>query len=443
MIDKDTILKTLGYDALTPMQEAMLQVGANPGGVVLLSPTGTGKTLGYLLPAVRQIDLKLDVLQVVVVEPTRELAVQCEMALKSMKTGARSLSLYGGRPTMEEHRKLREVQPHIVFATPGRLNDHLGKGNVHVSGVKVLIIDEFDKCLELGFQAEMEDLLKHFSKVRCCWLMSATDADEIPTFMQRLFQTFKKLDYLSEGDASTENRLQLRLVRSPQKDKLETLSRLLTTLNGAPTIVFVAYRESVERVGKWLREQGFSAEIYHGGMEQDWRERALYKFRSGAANVLVSTDLAARGLDIPEVRAIVHYHLPLKEEDYMHRNGRTARWDADGMVYWLLGPTEQLPAYAHDVCEFELDTHMRIIPVLPRYATIYIGRGKRDKLSKGDVLGFLCKKGGLRSDEIGRIDVGAHYAYASVLRQRLKAVLKLVAGEKIKGMKTLIEEMKR
>lgn len=443
MIEKDTILKTLGYEALTPMQEAMLQMGAKQGGVVLLSPTGSGKTLGYLLPAIGQISIEHDVLQAVVVVPTRELAAQCEMVLKSMKTGVRSLSLYGGRPTMEEHRKLREVKPQIVFATPGRLNDHLNKENIQTCGVKVLIIDEFDKCLELGFQTEMEDLLKHFSKVRCCWLMSATDAEEIPHFMQRLFYTFNKLNYLTEGDASTEQRLQLSFVRSPKKDKLETLGHLLTMLKGSPCIVFVAYRESVERVGKWLREQGFTAVMYHGGMEQEWRERALYKFRSGAANVLISTDLAARGLDIPEVRAIVHYHLPLKQEDYMHRNGRTARWDAEGKVYWLLGPTEQLPAYAHDVHELKLEPNIRIAPVAPQFATIYIGRGKRDKLSKGDVLGFLCKKGGLRSDEIGRIDVGTHYAYASVLRQRLKAVLKLVSGEKIKGMKTLIEEMKR
>ena len=237
----------------------------------------------------------------------------------------------------------------------------------------------------------------------------------------------------------------MRLVRSEKKDKLESLARLLTLIKGEPTIVFVSYRESVERVGKWLREQGFTVEMYHGGMEQEWRERALYKFRSGAANVLVSTDLAARGLDIPEVRAIVHYHLPMKEEDYTHRNGRTARWDAEGVVYWLLGPTEQLPAFvnAEQIEEESIANVMQICPVQPRYATIYIGRGKRDKLSKGDVLGFLCKKGGLRADEIGRIDIGSHYAYVSVLRKQLRTVLRQVSGEKIKGMKTLIEEMRR
>lgn len=443
MIDKKSVLGNMGYDALTPMQERMGEVGNSSGGVVLLSPTGSGKTLGYLLPAVCNINEMVDALQVVVVLPTRELAQQCESVLKCMKTGVRSLSLYGGRPTMEEHRKIREIAPHIVFATPGRLNDHLGKKNLNTNGVKVLIIDEFDKCLELGFQSEMESLLQYFSKIKACWLMSATDADEIPYFMERLFKTYIRLDYLNIGDALSENRLEVRMVQSVQKDKLETLGRLLTFVNGAPSIVFVSHRESVERIGSWLREHKFAAELYHGGMEQEWRERALYKFRSGAANVLVSTDLAARGLDIPEVKSVIHYHLPLKHEDYTHRNGRTARWEAEGKVYWLIGPDEHLPDYAGQVEVLELDDKKPIKAVAPRYSTIYIGRGKRDKLSKGDVLGFLCKKGGLRSDEIGRIDVGPHHAYVSVLRQRIKSVLCQVRNEKIKGMKTLIEEMRR
>lgn len=406
MLDKQQILQTLGFDSFTSMQEEMAKAGSSRGGIVLLSPTGSGKTLGYLLPAVDRIDVGLDTLQVVVVTPTRELAQQSEEVLKSMKIGIRSLALYGGRPAMEEHRKIKEVKPQIVFATPGRLNDHLNKENLNARGVSVLIIDEFDKCLELGFQDEMNDLLNHFSNLYGCWLMSATDAEEIPQFMNRLFKTYHKIDYLSIAETQTESRLQVRLVRSEKKDKLESLARLLTLIKGEPTIVFVSYRESVERVGKWLREQGFTVEMYHGGMEQEWRERALYKFRSGAANVLVSTDLAARGLDIPEVRAIVHYHLPMKEEE-------------------------------------SIANVMQICPIQPRYATIYIGRGKRDKLSKGDVLGFLCKKGGLRADEIGRIDIGSHYAYVSVLRKQLRTVLRQVSGEKIKGMKTLIEEMRR
>lgn len=441
-MELQTLLDTLGYEALTPMQQSMSEAAAQKGGVVLLSPTGTGKTLAYLYPLTNSLNLCQDALQAVVVVPTRELACQSEEVLKRMKTGLRSMSLYGGRPTMEEHRKIKEIKPQVVFATPGRLNDHLSKENLNPCGVKLLVIDEFDKCLELGFQNEMEQTLKHFGILPKCWLTSATDAEAIPLFMEHVAPTYRKLNFLA-SNVTASQRVEQWKVCSPEKDKLHTLGHLLTSLEGQPAIVFVAYRESVERVGKWLADEGFFSVMYHGGMEQEVRERALYKFRSGAANVLVSTDLAARGLDIPEVRVVIHYHLPLKEEDFVHRNGRTARWDAGGAIYLLLGPTEEVPNFAEEVKEMTLDFGARLKPYPPRFTTIYIGRGKRDKLSKGDVLGFLCKKGSLKSSDIGRIDIGTHYAYVAVLRSRIKEVLKRVAGEKIKGMKTLIEEMRK
>lgn len=441
MLDTKILLTNLGIEQLIPMQEKMGKVATHQGGVVLLSPTGSGKTLAYLLPLVSLVNPANDALQAAVVLPTRELAQQSEDVLKRMKTGLRSMALYGGRPAMDEHRIMRELKPQIVFATPGRLLDHLGKENLSPYAVKSLVIDEFDKCLELGFQEEMESLLKYFTKATHCWLTSATDAEAIPAFMQKMAPNFKTLNYL-EGDNDTKLRIEVQQVRSPQKDKLETLGRLLTTIQGQPAIVFVGYRESAERVGKWLRQNGFFAEVYHGGMEQDWRERALYKFRNGSANVLVSTDLAARGLDIPEVKVVIHYHLPLKEEDYTHRNGRTARWDAQGAIYLLLGPEEQCPEYAGSLPTLRVDDVELLKPLPPLFTTLYIGRGKREKLSKGDVLGFLCKKGGLKNDEIGRIDISAHHAYVAVARKKVKALLRQVSGEKIKGMKTLVEEIR-
>lgn len=441
MIDQKQILANLGFQSLTPMQEAMYQAGASRGGVVLLSPTGSGKTLAYLLPLVAQVDATVDSLQAVVVVPTRELAQQSQEVLRRMKTGLRAMALYGGRPAMQEHRVIRELKPQIVFATPGRLNDHLDKDNLNAYGVRVLVIDEFDKCLELGFQEEMNRIVTRVKQAQYSWLMSATDAEEIPAFMNRMASHFEQLNFLAT-QTHLEQRIEVKQVVSPLRDKLETLGHLLTDLKGTPAIVFVAHRESVERVGAWLKQEGFASVMYHGGMDQEVRERALYKFRSGVANVLVSTDLAARGLDIPEVGAVVHYHLPLKAEDFTHRNGRTARWESLGCIYLITGPEEALPDFVGEVAECLVSTGA-FRPVPSRYACIYIGRGKRDKLSKGDILGFMCKQGGLTSADIGRIDVAAHHAYAAVLRTRVKGLLKQVAGEKIKGMKTLIEETRR
>lgn len=437
------ILNNLGLKKLNPMQERAGQAGRDGRNVILLSPTGTGKTLAYLLPSVHRIDFRSDELQAVIVVPSRELAMQSEEVFRKMKTEGRALCLYGGRPAMEEHRKIREVKPQIVFATPGRLLDHLEKENIRGGSVFLLVIDEFDKCLELGFQADMEQIRSHLSAVKQLLLTSATDAEEIPAYMERFGRgsriDFVRLDYLD--GLQLEDRLTVKTVPSPAKDKLETLAQLLTWVQGKPSIVFVSHRESAERIGKYLKDNGFFAEIYHGGMEQERRERALYKFRSGSSNVLVATDLAARGLDIPEVEVIVHYHLPATEEIYIHRCGRATRWMSTGEVYLLKGPDEYIPEFTGNTEDFGVDG-TSIVPAAPLWITLYIGKGKKDKLSKADIVGFLCKKGGLRGEEIGRIDVGTHFAYATVKRTKVKVAMRSLAGEKIKGKKTLIEIMR-
>lgn len=440
-----SVVETLGIEALTPMQEAMYSEALSPGSVVLLSPTGSGKTLAFLLPLARLLNSGKSELQAVVIVPTRELADQDEAVLRSMKTGLRSMCLHGGRPAMEEHRKMREFRPQVIFATPGRMNDHFDKKNLSGEGIRVWVIDEFDKCLQLGFREEMEKLALSFGKVSHLWLTSATDAREIPDFITKVGTKVNgsalRLNFLQAVDG-LQKRTALFQVRSPGKDKLQTLGHLLTYLQGAPAIVFVAHRESVERVEHFLAYEGFAVEAYHGGMEQEWRERALYKFRAGTANVLVSTDLAARGLDIPEVRAVIHYHLPLSEDDFIHRNGRTARWDATGSIFLLLSPEEVLPSFASgaEVLSVPLSDFE---PTPPKYVSVYIGRGKLDKLSKVDVVGFFCKKGGLRSQDIGRIDVGSRCAYVAILRSKVDQALRLVAHEKIKGMRTIIERMRK
>ena len=444
-IELNDVLSHLGIVSLNEMQVAMGEHCATGSNIILLSPTGSGKTLAYLLPVVQKIDVTKDFLQAVVVVPSRELAIQSEEVLKKMKLGVRSLSLYGGRPAMEENRKIKEVKPHMVFATPGRLLDHLSKDNLLGGGVSLLVVDEFDKCLELGFLEDMQRIAAAFTFTKQCLLTSATDMAELPDFISRIGvgrkQGATKLDFLHTSE-SLEARLQISVVRSPRKDKLETLGKLLSHVHGDPSIVFVAHRESVDRIYNYLHSCGFSVVAYHGGMDQELRERALYKFRSGCVNVMVSTDLAARGLDIPEVKAIVHYHLPLTEETFIHRSGRTARWDAIGEAFLMVGPEEQVPEFVKVDSELDVESE-NVFPVSPRWTTLYIGRGKKDKLSKMDVVGFLCKKGGLKADEIGRIDVGPHHVYVAVLSQRMKALNRNVAGEKIKGMKTLIEEMRK
>lgn len=432
------ILRKLNVSSLTAMQQTTIEEYRKGTDLVLLSPTGSGKTLAYLIPLVQSLAAD-EVLQAVVLVPSRELALQIEQVFKSMGSGVPVMSCYGGRPAMDEHRTMNSLHPRVIFATPGRMNDHLDKENIAVSGVHTLVIDEFDKCLEMGFQDEMARVIGRFPNLKKRFLLSATDAPAIPDFVSG--RDFVKLDFLS-GEEQIPDRIRVYTVDSPEKDKLSTLNRLLCGLGDKSSLVFVNYRESVERVYNYLKREGFACAMFHGGMEQRERERALYRFSNGSCNVFVSTDLAARGLDIPNIDSVIHYHLPLNEDAYIHRNGRTARWDAEGCAYIILHAGEHLPEYI--VCEPEayIPSSDCAVPSAPRWVTLYIGKGKKDKINKVDVVGFLSKVGGLQKDEIGRVDVKDHYAFAAVRRNKLKDVLRAVAGQKIKGIRTIVEEIR-
>lgn len=388
-----SILDKMGITPNAMQQDAMHALLRSDKDVVVLSPTGSGKTLAYLLPLTQLVDAGDDMPQAIVVTPGRELALQSATVLKDMGSGLRAMACYGGRMTMDEHRVMRQVRPQIIFGTPGRLNDHLDKGNLSAEHVKYLVIDEFDKCLEMGFQDEMSRLLQSLPHLERRILLSATEAEAIPQFVH--MGRVEKVDYRLD-DEQVPERVHIYKVRSEQKDKLEALSKLLRSFGDESSIVFLNYRDSVERTDQFLRQEGFSTSCFHGGMEQKMREDALYKFSNGSANIFVSTDLASRGLDIPNIDNIVHYHLPESEDGYIHRVGRTARWESKGKAYFLLGPTESIPEYVDaEVEDYEIPAELPA-PALPRMATLYIGKGKKDKISKGDIVGFLCKKEVLR-----------------------------------------------
>ena len=428
-------LAKLAITGLTPMQEEALSVCRQHRDVILLSPTGTGKTLAYLLPLIERMQIGVAGVQAIVIVPSRELALQIDTVWRSMALPWKAMSVYGGRAAMDEHRSMKGIDPSLIIGTPGRLNDHLEKGNIDARAVTTLIIDEFDKCLEQGFQGEMQEVIEKLPQVRNRCLTSATDMEEIPLFTG--VRRPQKIDYLDA--AQGESRVSTYIVHSESKDKLHTLYKLLCALGGGQAIVFCNHRESVDRVGGYLREQKLAHEVYHGGMDQELRERALYKFRNGSSNVLISTDLAARGLDIPEMQHVIHYHLPGSEDAYIHRTGRTARWDAEGSSYLIMHSEERVPEYLTAEIEDYVLPERASRPEPPQWTTLYIGRGKKDKINKVDIAGFLYKKGGLTRDDVGTIDVHDYYAYVAVRRTKVRQLLTMVANEKIKGFKTRME----
>lgn len=436
-MDIDLTLRKLNISELNAMQTETIDAFRHSDkDILLLSPTGSGKTLAYLLPLACEIDAMSEEPQAIVVVPGRELAMQSAAVLEAMRCGVRAHAVYGGRPTMEEHRILRDKKPHIIFGTPGRLNDHLDKGNIEWKSITTLVIDEFDKCLQMGFQNEMRKLTTTLANVKRRMLISATEAEEIPQFVN--LQRTCRISFLDDNEQIPE-RISVNIVKSPQKDKLQTLDNLLRDLGNVSSIVFVNYRESVERVAFYLQGHGFAVTSFHGGMEQHERESQLYKFTNASANIMVCTDLASRGLDIPDIANIIHYHLPSNEEAYIHRAGRTARWDKTGQTFFILAPDEILPNYVEaSGKDYYPDGASKPIPK-PLMATIYIGKGKKDKISKGDIVGFLCKTGGLNVDDIGRIDVKERYTYVAINRLKVQMVVNNSTNQKIKGIRTRVE----
>jgi len=415
------------------MQLASLEAMKQPGDLILLAPTGSGKTLAFLLPLLDRFDPGIDGTQALIIVPSRELALQIEQVFKTMSTGHKITCCYGGHLRETEENNLQEA-PAVIVGTAGRLADHLRRGNIKTGNIHTLILDEFDKSLELGFEEEMKFIIGSLPGVQKRLLTSATDTRDMPPFIG--LKDPVKLNFIT---GETKEMLDFRVVYSDINDKLETLFRLICHIGDRSAIVFLNHRESVQRTSDYLKEKGIVNVYYHGAMEQVERDSALGKFRNGSSNVLVTTDLASRGLDIPNIRYIIHYHLPSTEEIFLHRNGRTARMDASGTVVMIINPDEKIPDYVHEeAIPIELSEET-VLPEKPKWSTLFIPLGKKNKVNKVDIVGFLTNKGQLKKEDIGLIEVKDFISFVAVRRSRVGHTLELIKQEKIKGKKVKID----
>jgi superfamily II DNA/RNA helicase len=432
------ILTALDIESLNPMQEASLDATAANDNVIILSDTGSGKTIAFLLPILRSIDPSVKTTQAMIVVPSRELALQVDQVFRNMRSGYKVSCCYGGHKREIEENNLVQA-PVVIIGTPGRLGDHLRRGNITAGSIHTLVLDEYDKSLEMGFTEEIEFITTSLTGVKKRILTSATEADELPAFLN--MTDVVKLNFLTGGAASEET-LSFKKVISPKKDKVDTLFNLLCYLGDRSSIIFCNHREAVERTSELLSEKGITNTWYHGAMEQQEREMALAKFRNGSINFLITTDLAARGLDIPNVRYIIHYHLPATEDAFTHRNGRTARMDASGTVILILNDEEKLPTYiTQPVEEISLPKDVTL-PDKPKWTTLFIGLGKKDKVNKVDIVGFLANKGDLKKEDIGLIEVKDFFSFVAVRKSRASHVLQLVKEQKLKNKKVKINVAK-
>lgn len=409
-------------------QEAGYAIGA-ANEVVLLSPTGTGKTLAFLLPIIEALNPKVKEVQALIIAPSRELAIQIEQVIREMGSGYKANVFYGGRNFSKDMQELNTT-PVILVGTPGRIADHLRRETFNSEHIKILVLDEFDKSLEIGFDDDMIDICEHLPKVEKKILTSATNEADIPEFVE--FEKPITIDYLSEKTDA----LLLKRVESPTKDKLDALVDLLKHLGNQPGIIFCNFKDSIQRISDYLNEFEIDHGCFYGGMEQKDRERALIKFRNGTHQLLLATDLAARGLDVPEIKFIIHYHLPIKEKEFIHRNGRTARMHKAGTAYVLHYVKEELPDF------IKIDEVEYVEPAAPLkmspWKTLFISGGRKDKISKGDIAGLFFKQGNLERDEVGQIELKTDCAFVAVHAKKVKTLLPLVNNTKLKKKKVRV-----
>ena len=425
-----SILKKLQITALNSMQESVLEQFKPQQDFVLLSPTGSGKTLAFSLLVSRLIQKDNDLkTQSLIVVPTRELALQIETVIKKVITGYKILCVYGGHDTKIEKNALREA-PSIIIGTPGRIIYHIERNYIHTGDIHTLVLDEFDKSLELGFQEQLQQIIEANPNLKQKILTSATDLAELPDFVT--LHNVIKLDNLSSED--NKPAIIYKKVVSPAQHKLKTLFNLLCMLGDQKILIFCNHRDAVDHISELLDERDLIHDIFHGGLEQRDRELSILKFRNNSNRILLTTDLAARGLDIPEIDIIIHYQLPSKEDAFIHRNGRTARMHAKGEVIVMLKPDDDFPYLPESTKELFVEENLPLPNNTP-YSTLYISAGKKDKVNKIDIVGYILKLKGLEKEDIGIIEVKDKEAYIAVKRKVATQIIKEGSNGKIKGNK--------
>lgn len=425
----------LGIERLNEMQRRMMRCHSQS--VMLLSPTGSGKTIAFTIPMLRALNAPMGVVQAVVIAPSRELVQQIASVVRTIAVGYKTVAFYGGHSMMDEVKSL-SVTPDVIVATPGRLLDHINRNNLNLSSVTNLVLDEYDKSLEFGFHDEMRRVVKAMGSFRLVILTSATMLSDMPAFLP--FRKPEIVDF-TQADDNPRERMTIVQVESAVRDKIDIAIDLMRSLNNGKVILFVNHRESVERVYDMMRKAGLPVGMYHGGLEQFDREKAIDLLNNGTTPILVSTDLGSRGLDIDDVQAVVHYHMPTSKESWTHRNGRTARMGADGVVYVITAEGENIPEYIEYDRSY-VPTGKSENPITAGVVTLYFNAGKKEKISRGDIVGYLVNKGGLEASKIGKIVVKDHCALVAIPVDDAKATLNAIAPHKIKNTRVRVTILK-
>ena len=433
-------LASLGYAAMTPIQAHSLPLILAGKDVIARAKTGSGKTAAFGIGLLSQLEVASPAVQALVLCPTRELADQVGKELRRLARfteNIKVLTLCGGVPFGPQLSSL-EHGAHIVVGTPGRTLDHLRRGSLQLAGLKTLVLDEADRMLDMGFQDEIGALIAAAPKKRQTLLFSATYPAEIVAMSAAIQHEPHEV---SVDEIHQEGAIEQLLFEVDKDHRSAAVPRLLGHYRPESTLVFCNTRADCQELADELVGQGFSALAIHGELEQRERDQVLLRFANRSASVLVATDVAARGLDIKDLPAVINYELPRDPEIYIHRIGRTGRAGEQGLALSLVTPQEGRRVQAIEnslgtgIPRGDLDTLSvtSVRPTVPPMVTLCIDGGRKNKLRPGDILGALTGEGGMAGSEVGRIDIFDFHAYVAIMRSSADQALACLGRNRIKG----------
>ena len=434
-------VETLGYTTMTPVQAQSLPPMLEGRDVIAQAQTGSGKTAAFGLSLLQSIDVDTIRLQALVLCPTRELADQVSKAIRKLAANipnVKLLTLCGGMPLGPQLASLTH-DPHIVVGTPGRVQEHLKRESLHGGGIKVLVLDEADRMLDMGFTEAIDDIIGRIAKHHQTLLFSATYPEEIRAVSKRVQK--HPVEITVDAPAEAKPAIEQQFIEVEPPHKLDALAQLLAGERGQHALVFCNMRKDVDAVAQELDRRGYSALALHGDMEQRDRDEVLVRFANRSCNVLVATDVAARGLDIAALPLVLSHDIAHDPDTHTHRIGRTGRAGQTGLAITLCTPRERpKAANIEELNGAPLPWRpLKIAPPrgkalhLAPMKTLVIDAGRQDKLRPGDILGALTGDAGLAAKDIGKIDVFATRAYVAISRALANKALERLRAGKIKG----------
>ncbi|MEL0628934.1 ATP-dependent RNA helicase DbpA [Psychromonas aquatilis] len=438
-----TNLASLRYEKMTEIQAQSLPLILKGEDVIAQGKTGSGKTAAFTLGILHHLKVKQFRIQSLVVCPTRELADQVASDIRTLARSIHNIkvmTLCGGTPLSPQAASL-EHGAHIIVGTPGRLQDHLKRGSLSLQHLSVLVLDEADRMLEMGFQDEIDTIIEHSPAQRQTLLFSATYPDQIQKIAQRIMNAPKQITVAATHDNNTIDQRFYSVQNNEQR--MIALRLLLNRYQPDSSVVFCNTKREVQEVADELANRGFSAIALHGDLEQKDRDQALIRFANKSARILVATDVAARGLDIDSLSAVFNFHMAHDPEVHVHRIGRTGRAGSKGLAFtFYSNKDDHRVKLLEDILDRNIQSSslpeqdlLDVPPAPSEMITIRIEGGKKQKVRPGDIVGALTGNDGITGQQIGKISVSEYWSYVAVQREHLKVAFKKLSEGKLKGRK--------